>query len=325
VRRLALAAAAALLAVAALALLAGCGGSGGGGGSGATPLTIAIDFTPNAVHSPIYAARREGFDRRHGVRLTIRGPGQSPDSLKLLLTSRADVAVLDIQDLGLAVERGADVVGVGALVRSPLAALIAAPDIRRPRDLEGKRVGVSGLPSDPAVLRPMIRADGGDFSKVRLITIGFAAVPNLLEHKVAGVPAFRNVEGVLLERRGFHPRIFPIERYGAPPFPEVVLVTKRSTLRTKRAAVQGLLAALRDGVASVRRDPGPAIDDVAGAANADRDLIAAQLKSVSPLFDPTLGFDRPVLERWASFAARFGILKRRPDVAKTFALDLAPR
>jgi putative hydroxymethylpyrimidine transport system substrate-binding protein len=302
-------------------LLAGCGG-GTGDRAGDQPATIAIDFTPNAVHAPIYAAKRQGFDKRHGVDLTIRGPGTSPDSLKLLLAGKADLAVLDIHDLGLARERGADVVGIGALVDRPLAAIITAPGIARPRDLDGKRVGVSGLPSDPAVLKPVMQADGGDFSKLRLITIGFNAVPNLLAHKVAGVPAFWNVEGVLLQRRGFHPRIFKLDDYGAPHYPEVVLVTKRSTLTTKRKLIEGTLAAIADGSQSVLKDPGPAIDDVARAADADRGLIAAQFAALKPIVDPTLRLDRAVLGQWASFDARFGILRRRPDVARTFALNL---
>lgn len=118
---------------------------------------IGLDFTPNAVHAPIYTAVRKGYDRKHGVKLRIRPPGSSPDSLKLLVSGRADLAVLDIHDLGLARERGVDVVGVAALVQRPLAAIIAQPDIGRPRELEGRRVGVSGLPSDPALLRAVGR------------------------------------------------------------------------------------------------------------------------------------------------------------------------
>jgi putative hydroxymethylpyrimidine transport system substrate-binding protein len=308
------------LAIAALAL-AGCGGSSGSA-SPTQPATIAIDFTPNAVHAPIYAATREHFDRDHGVNLTIRGPGTSPDSLKLLLAGKADVAVLDIHDLGLARERGADVVGIGALVDRPLAAIICAPNISRPRDLQGRRVGVSGLPSDPAVLRPVLQADGGAFAKLHLITIGFNAVPNLIAHRVAGVPAFWNVEGVLLQRRGFHPRIFKLDDYGAPHYPEVVLVTKRSTLVRKRNLIEGVLAAIADGSRSVLKDPAPAIDDVAHAADADRGLIAAQMSALKPIVNPSLRFDRRVLEQWASFDARFGILRRRPSVARTFALNL---
>jgi putative hydroxymethylpyrimidine transport system substrate-binding protein len=301
-------------------VLAACGGSGGD--SASQRATIAIDFTPNAVHAPIYAAKREGFDRAHGIKLAIRGPGGSPDSLKLLLTGKADVAVLDIHDLGLAREKGADVVGIGALVNRPLAAIICAPDVTRPRDLEGKRVGVSGLPSDPAVLRPVMQADGGDFSKLKLITIGFNAVPNLIAHKVAGVPAFWNVEGVLLQRRGFRPRIFKLDDYGAPHYPEVVLVTKRSTLEKKPELIKGMTDAIADGSRAVLDDPGPAIDDVARAADADRGLIAAQMAALKPIVDPTLKLDRGVLEQWAAFDARFGILRRRPDVDRTFALNL---
>src|SRR3954468_7629786 len=125
-----------LIAVATLALVvAGCGG-GSAKSSGPTPLSLALDFTPNAAHAPIYAATRTGADRRHGIRLRILGPGAgTPDSLKLVTSGRADVGVLDIHDLGLAAERGADVVGIGALVQRPLAAVIARGDVKRPRDL----------------------------------------------------------------------------------------------------------------------------------------------------------------------------------------------
>src|SRR3954453_15974204 len=107
-----------------VACLAGCGG--GSGDSGPKPVSLALDFTPNAAHAPIYSAVRTGADKRHGIPLRILGPGTGPpDSLKLVTSGRADVGVLDIHDLGLAAERGADVVAVGALVHKPLAAVIA--------------------------------------------------------------------------------------------------------------------------------------------------------------------------------------------------------
>src|SRR3954447_8957965 len=145
-----------LLAITVLAMaLAGCGSSPKPGGP--APLSIALDFTPNAAHAPIYAATRTGADRRHGIRLRILGPGAgTPDSLKLVTSGRADVGVLDIHDLGLASERGADIVAIGALVQRPLAAVIARGDVKRPRDLAGRTVGVTGLPSDVAVLNAVV-------------------------------------------------------------------------------------------------------------------------------------------------------------------------
>ena len=127
-----------------------------------TEATLLLDFTPNAVHSGIYMAIDREFDRAEGVTLTVRKPGASTDALKLLGSGRADLAILDIHDLGLARQQGEDVVGVMAIVQRPLAAVLAQPDVRSPADLEGERAGVSGLPSDDAVLRSVVAGAGGD-------------------------------------------------------------------------------------------------------------------------------------------------------------------
>src|SRR4051794_25116048 len=206
----------AALLVAAALTIAGCGGgdTGSTAASGTTAAdarravraTVALDFTPNAVHAPIYAAVREGLDRRHGVRLRIREPGSSPNSLALLTSGRVDVGILDIHDLAIARERGVDVVGVAALVQKPLAALIARGNVRGPRDLAGRTVGVSGLPSDPAFVRAIVQGDGGDYARVKQVTIGFQAVSSILSKRVDAVPAFWNAEGVALRRRGVRTR-----------------------------------------------------------------------------------------------------------------------
>src|SRR3954465_16052866 len=74
--------------------------------------SLLLDFTPNAVHAGIYLATERGYDEAEGVNLRVRVPGASTDALKLLEAGRTDMAILDIHDLGLARQRGADVVGV---------------------------------------------------------------------------------------------------------------------------------------------------------------------------------------------------------------------
>lgn len=301
-----------------LAAVAGCGGDGGAGEH--RRVTLALDFTPNAVHAPIYAAVRKGYDRERGVSIRIRPPGSAPDSLKLLASGRTDMAVLDIHDLGLARERGQDFVGVGALVQRPLAAIIARAPVRRPRELEGKLVGVSGLPSDPAVLRAVVEGDGGDYSKVRRLTIGFSAVPSLIQRRVDAVPAFWNAEGVVLKRRGVPVREFRVDDYGAPRYPEVVLFTTRRFLVRRRRVVDAVIGAVREGVQEVLRDPEPAIRDIARAGGAEPALVRAQLRAVAPALSPPLVLRREALEAWARFDVRFGILSRPPDVTAAFPL-----
>jgi putative hydroxymethylpyrimidine transport system substrate-binding protein len=313
----------ALLTLVAL-LAAGCGGDASGAG-GAPKVVLALDFTPNAVHAPIYEAIEGRRDRAHGIRLEVQVPGGGPDAVKLVASGKVDLGVLDIHDLALARERGVDLVGIGALVRRPLAALIAQPEIRRPRDLEGHRVGVSGLPSDPAFLAAVLEHDGGDPRRVRQVTIGFNAVGALLARKVAAVPAFWNAEGVALQQRGLAVREFRIDDYGAPRYPEVVLMTARRTLERHRDRLVRALAALEDGRRATDAHPAAAARLIARVSGTrDPALVRAQLDAVEGAFAPGLRLDRAVLERWAAFDARIGIVERPPDVARAFDFSLRP-
>jgi putative hydroxymethylpyrimidine transport system substrate-binding protein len=311
---------AAMLIVALIA--AGCGDDASSGGR--PTVAVALDFTPNPVHAPIYTAVREGLDHDEGVNLRIRPPGARPDSLKLVTNGRADLAVLDIHDLAIARERGVDAVAVGALVQKPLGALIAQPEIARPRDLDGKRIGVSGLPSDPAFVRAIVEDDGGDYDSIDEITIGFNAVASLIGDKVEAVPVFWNVEGVILRQRGKKFNEFRVERYGAPAYPEVVLVTTRETLEKRRADIEHAVAALRSGVDATLADPNAATRQIAQASGGeDLALVRAQLDALRPVVTPPLRLDRAVLEKWADFDARIGIVKKRPDVDRTFDFSVA--
>ncbi len=301
-----------------LALALGACGDDDGAAGEPRPVALALDFQPNAAHAGIYAAVREHLDARHGLDLAIRVPGASTDSLKLLASGRADLSIVDIHDLGLARERGADVVGVGALVQRPLAAVIAREGIARPRRLEGRRVGVTGLPSDDAVLRAVVEHDGGDYERVRRTTIGFSAVPSLVAGKVDAVVSFWNVEGVALREQGLDTREFRVDRYGAPRYPELVLATTGRTLREQPRLVDDVIATLADGTRAALDDRDATVADVSHAAAADEDLTRAQLDAIAPALLPPLRLDRAALEGWADFDARFGILRERPDVGAAF-------
>lgn len=311
------------------ALLSACGS---GDDSQARPnadATLMLDFTPNAAHAGIYSAVAHGFDAAEGVHLTVRVPGSSTDAVKLLLSGRTQFSVMDIHDLALAGARGRDLVAVMSIVQRPLAAVLAQPEVKTPRGLEARKVGVTGLPSDDAVLKSIVEGAGGDFSKVERVTIGFNAVPALLGGRVAGATAFWNVEGVALrsERPGMHD--FRVDAYGAPPYPELVLVTARSTLRDDRALVNATVRALVRGYGVTVHDPASSLNDLAAQVHGlDRRQLEAQLDVLIPALSPPGGriggFDPQVLARWSGWEARFGIVATPPDVGRLFDTQVVP-
>ncbi len=312
-----------LLAAAAVALaLGGCAATGDDRPL-ADEATVLLDFQPNAVHAGLYLALDRDFDGAERVDLDVQVPGATPEGVNALLDGRAQFAVLDIHDLALARQEGRDVVAVMALVQRPLAAVLAQPSVRRPRDLEGRRVGVSGLPSDEAVLSSIVRGDDGDPSRVRTVTIGFQAVSALLSGRVAGATAFWNAEGVELRARRPSTNEFRVDDFGAPAYPELVLSVTRRTLNESRNVVRATVAALRRGYGDALADPESAVSALVERNDGvDREAAARGFDAVAPAF--TVGvrrfgdLDMGRLRAWARWEARFGITRRPPDVARAF-------
>jgi ABC-type nitrate/sulfonate/bicarbonate transport system substrate-binding protein len=311
-----------LAAVALAVALAGCGGAGNDGAPN-SDATLTLDFTPNAVHAGIELAASRGFAEAEGVQLTVQAPSESTAPVTLLATGRTDFAVLDLHDLAIARAKGRDLVAVMAIVQDPLAAVVAQPEVRRPRELEGRRVGVTGLPSDTAVLDSIVRGDGGSPRRVQRATIGFDAVQALLSRRVAAATAFWNAEGTALREKRPGTRIFRVEDFGAPAYPELVLAVTRETLQDEPSLVRAVVHALQRGTREAIADPESAVQAVIAAApGTGRALTARQLAAVSPSFqadDGSIGtFDTARLERWAAWEQRFGIVARRPEVALMF-------
>jgi ABC-type nitrate/sulfonate/bicarbonate transport system substrate-binding protein len=301
--------------------LTACGGS-----SSATTTrnaTLVLDFTPNAVHAGIYSALARHLDLANGVRLHVIVPSASTDSIKLLEAGRVNFAILDIHDLAIARERGADLVGIMAIVERPLSSVIAAPQIHTPAQLDGKLVGITGDPSDTAVLDSIVTGAGGNPHRVRTVTIGFNAVPDLLAGRVAAATAFWSDEGVTLarERPGFHS--FKVDDFGAPSYPELVVCATAASLRRDRPLAQAVVRTLVAGYEFTLGDPARSAAELeALVPGLDPALVAAQLRALLPAFraaDGRVGELNPaVLSEWARWEARFGIVTRLPDVAATF-------
>jgi putative hydroxymethylpyrimidine transport system substrate-binding protein len=307
---------AALLAAALLG--AGVAACGGGGAEPGAPggATLVLDFQPNAVHSGIYAAEANGYFEDEGVDLTIREPSSTADSAKLLQAGRADFAVMDINDFGIARERGLDLVPIAAIVQRPLASVIAGDRdaIRTPADLAGRTIGVTGVPSDDAVLDTVLRAGGVDPSDVRRITIGFNAVADLAARKVDAATAFWNAEGVQLERMGVPIREFRVDEFGAPRYPELLLVARSDTAAGPLAA--RVRRGLGRGYRVLGRDPEAALADLLASVDGlDPDAQRAQLDGLVSSRAFALGgaaataeLDLGTVDGWRRWATAAGLL-----------------
>jgi ABC-type nitrate/sulfonate/bicarbonate transport system substrate-binding protein len=289
-----------------------------------------LDFTPNAIHTGIYTALARHEDTANGIRLQVEIPGESTDAISLLSAGRVDFAILDIHDLAIADEQGHQLVGIMALEQRPLASVIAQPRFKNPRQLDGQTIGVTGDPSDLAVLRSVVAGAGGKPASLKTITIGYNAVPDLISGRVAAATAFWNDEGVQLSRQRPPFNIFRVEDFGAPSYPELIVCATASELRREPSLARGLVRTLTAGYTYVLKHPAAGRryleSQVTGLS---KPAVSQQLTAELPAFLPrgggTYGSLEPsVLGAWARWELKFGIVKRRPDIAAMFNRSFLP-
>lgn len=292
--------------------------------------SLMLDFTPNAIHTGIYTALGRHFDAANGIRLQVRVPGQSTDAVSLLSAGRVDFAILDIHDLAIANQQGHHLVGIMALEQRPLASVIAQPRFSSPRQLDGQTIGVTGAPSDLAVLRSVVAGAGGRPGTLKTITIGYNAVPDLISGRVAAATAFWNDEGVQLSQQKPPFHVFRVEDFGAPPYPELVVCATAAELRRDPALARGVVHTLVAGYRYVLEHPRAGEhyleSQVSGLSNR---AVSQQLQAELPAFLPRGGgaygsLVPSVLARWARWEAKFGIVKHQPDVASIFNRSFLP-
>jgi putative hydroxymethylpyrimidine transport system substrate-binding protein len=329
--RIALAAVAALL----LALLAaGCGEKEDVLEPGEPqPLSLMLDYFPNADHAGIYAAQANGDFSDAGLDVTIRQPPDPAAPIKQVAAGRVDLAISYEPEVLRARDQGVRVVAIGAVVRKPLASIISLPKagIREPADLAGKTVGTAGIDYQSAYLETILTDAGVDPASVTERNVGFNFVPALLTGRVdATLGAFWNYEGTQLRLDGRRPRIIRMEQAGVPTYDELVLVANESALERDGGKLRAFVSALARGTRQLARDPDRGVQALLDA-NPDLDpkLQRAVVKVTLPLFLPAAGrpFGWQAPGEWQAFAAWMrenGLVTEIPDASGAFTNEFLP-
>jgi putative hydroxymethylpyrimidine transport system substrate-binding protein len=228
--------------------------------AGGQKVTLTLDWTPNPDHVGFYDAQSTGLFAKAGLDVTIRAPSDPTATLKLVAVGQSDLAVSYEQEIFFAAARKLPVVAVAAVVPQPLNSIIAIDArIRSVRDLKGRTVGITGVPSDYAALDTALASAGLTRKDVHIVSVGYNLLPALLAHKVdAVIGVYRNVEGIQLKERGLAPTIIPLDRAGIPSYDELVLVANAQRLHDDaayRSTVRRFVGAFLAGTADARQHP----------------------------------------------------------------------
>lgn len=297
-----------------------------------TELSFALDWYPNANHAGIFLAQARGYFAEAGVAPQIFTPPDPTTVLQTVGAGRDDVGISYQTDVLLARAQGIPVVSVGALAQRPLLCVMSLTEtgITRPSDLVGQSVGMTGIPSQEAILATMLERDGASLDDIELVNIGFDLVPALVSGRVAAVMgAYWTHETLLAEREGFSVSILRVEEWGIPTYYELVLVASEQTVAERGDLVTALLTGMTRGYYDALADPAAALDAlVAASPDTDRALESEGIPlSASAWLDASGRFGTQTADRWAAYGAWMierGLIPADLDIAAAWTDALLP-
>jgi len=313
---------AALAAGALLLVVAGCGRKETATRTEAPKaVRVILDYLPNAVHIGFYQADAAGYYRDAGLDVRIETPTSTSDTLRLMAAGQAEFGVVSLLDFVNVRAKGEPLKIVLALEQRPLASVFSLKKlgITRPRELAGHLVSLTGVLSDEAGVKWMIRHDGGDPAAVRLINIGFNSAQQVIAGNVDAAFGFWSQDAVQVSLHE-PTNVLRLYDYGVPPYPELIVFAREDYLARDPGTVRRFLAALVHGYRDCLSKPDAAIAAMASRVEGDT------VDSLKPYFDsvrPVLQADAPsygyvnlgVLRDYLAWVKDTGVLDFNADPA----------
>lgn len=266
-----------MLAAAAALSLSGCSGqennsstAENSGSEELTKVSIVLDWTPNTNHTGLYVAQKMGYYEEAGLEVEIL-PAPEGGSSALVATGGADFGI-DAQDTLAPAFVGEDalpVTAVAALIQHNTSGIIslASDNIQSPKDLEGKTYATWENPVEQAVIKSLMEADGGDFSKLNLVPSTVSDVITALNTNIDTVWIFYAWDGVATELKGYDTNFMDFAKLNTTfDYYTPIIIANNDFLAENPDTAKAFLAATAKGYEYAIENPDAAADILLEAA-----------------------------------------------------------
>ena len=271
-------------------------------------VTFVLDWTPNTNHTGLYVAQAKGYFEEAGLEVEIQQPPEDGAAV-LVASGRADfgVSFQDSMAAALAGDDALPITAVASVIQHNTSGIIsrAGEGMDTPKGMEGHSYATWNGAIELATLEQVVKADGGDFSKVELIPSTVTdEVSALKTNSVDSIWIFYAWAGVKTELENLETDYFefadidPVFDYYTP-----VIIAGNDFLEENPETAKAFLSALQKGYEFAIENPEEAAEILCEAApELDKELVVASQKYLADKYQAEASYWGYIdADRWNNF------------------------
>lgn len=252
-------------------LVAAAFASAAGASPKLTDVKLVFNFAPGGYYANVVAAQKQGFFEKQGLNVSFVVPATGADPAKLIANGTADFGFVHSLDVILGRSHGLPLVSIGTQHQYGTLEVLcpASKGVKKLTDLYGKTYGLTGVPADRVMFEQMLKLNHVDKSKIKIVTAGFAGVPQLLAGRIDCYEAISWYEPILYNLELKKPAndaktttSILYYKHGVPRFYTFGLVTSESFLSKNPDVVRRFLKGWVQGTQWAIAHPGQATADL---------------------------------------------------------------
>lgn len=257
-----------------------------GSANAQTQVKLHLDWIVNGYHAPFYAAQANGLYKAAGLGVTIIPGKGSVDAIRAVAAGNAEFGFADAATAVKSVAEGISVQTVAVFLQKSPKGIVsfANKNIKTPKDLEGKTIGLVPEDATAKTLPAFLSKNNVDPNKVKIVNHTFAThIPSLLSGKIDALPEYIIGAYIAAKNAGMGPvNWMSYDDLGIRTYANGIIIRPelgKSQPQTVRAFVKASL----QGLDWAMKNVDAAIEIVAKHANTDKPTLKEQLVLAIPL------------------------------------------
>ncbi|KAK4972380.1 hypothetical protein LTR42_006889 [Elasticomyces elasticus] len=217
-----------------------------------TTIKVALDWTPNTIHSGLFVAKAIGAYEKHGleVELVSPGPDYNKTPAKRLQEGEVDLAICPSESCIAYQQTGSmQLCAIYAILQRDASAIVSTQFSKIGELGNGKKYGSYNARYEDEVVKAMVKKDGGDPNGVKLERQQgkLSLFQSLRDGQVDYTWVFMPWEGVEAELDGVKLHAFRTEDYGVPYGYSPVIAYNASSSTLSNEVLASFVAATQEG------------------------------------------------------------------------------